>query len=319
MMSAAFASTSRPRTRWRNVLVIRSGSVVVPIVTSRVSTAANRDATQLRYRNGVVAANTNSRLGHFIGCGTQGDRRAGRRLARAHRAEDRRHGETDRRRGVVVLRRLRVPVAAIAVEEMGLRLAKGDLAGLGLRRNRHVFSVHPLRLVPSGIADRQRQHVVALEWLGKVDDQTVLIADADVQQPPVSIAAHGTHDQAIGQSQGERAERIRAHAHAEPRAALHPEAIGRECRVDVVVEHVDFCAVILVEERPARGQLGLRRVDRQIAPPGAVKHADVFLVAGVVRVGQRAVLPRADFHQKVAEGRNQRPRVAAEIGQVHAE
>ncbi len=78
---------------------MRNGTVVSPTVRSRVSTALNRETTQLRYRNGVVATNTNSRRGGCLGGAPRNvtGEPAGR-LSGAHGAEGRWHGEADGRR-----------------------------------------------------------------------------------------------------------------------------------------------------------------------------------------------------------------------------
>ena len=55
----------------------------------------------------------------------------------------------------------------------------------------------------------------------------------------------------LGEAQRQRAQHVRLDANPHPRAAFHPLALGRERRVDVVVEHVVVDEVVFVEEAAA--------------------------------------------------------------------
>ena len=89
---------------------------------------------------------------------------------------------------VVGDRRLRIPVAAAAVQEarLGLnqhRLVVRPAAPAGPARAAERFAVRRLRLEPAGVGDRQRQLAVAQQRRRQVDDERVLVPHADAEQP----------------------------------------------------------------------------------------------------------------------------------------
>ncbi len=55
---------------------------------------------------------------------------------------------------------------------------------------------------------------------------------------------------------------------------------------------------------------------RDVAPPLAIEHRDVLGLVARARVGEAAESPRADLGDQIARRRDERPAVAAEIGQI---
>ena len=125
--------------------------------------------------------------------------------------------------------------------------------------------------------------------------------------------------QRFRKAQREHAHHVRLHAHAHPRAAFHPLAIGIERRVDVVVEHVVVDEIVFIEEAAAALQLLLRGVRGDVALALAREHRDVFRLAARSRIGQVVEPARAHFRDEVARLRQQRPHFAAQVAQVEVE
>ena len=114
-----------------------------------------------------------------------------------------------------------------------------------------------------------------------------------------------------------------ADAHRQPHlgAALDLLAIGIDGRADRVVRDVVVGFVVLAElARAARLQAVRRGVDGDVAPARALEQRDVLGLAAGAHVGERAEAALgADLGEEVADRRNQRPALAAQVGELDAE
>ena len=119
-----------------------------------------------------------------------------------------------RRRRVVADRRLRIPVAAVAVEEARLRREHHRLI-VGCRRAALARAARASRDRASAArAGRRRRssasaRVSLQQRRRQVDDERVLVLHADAEQPAVLVADDRLDDQRVGEPQRQRAERGR--------------------------------------------------------------------------------------------------------------
>ena len=90
------------------------------------------------------------------------------------------------------------------------------------------------------------------------------------------------------------------------RFPVDPFAPRIEARIDVVVDDVEVDLVVFVEERAARRELFLRRIDRDRPAARAIEEADVLGVVHRLHVGEvRAV--GVHLGDEIAELRDHRP------------
>ena len=226
------------------------------------------------------------------------------------------------RRRVVADRRLRIPEAAAAVQEA--RLGGDHRRGSSACRcspvaQRERLAVRRLRLEPAGVGDRQRQLAVARQRRRQVDDQRVLVLDADAEQPAVLVADDRLHDQRSASRNVSVPSTAERHLQVHARAAVDPLPLRRRRDVDVVVEDVVVDEVVFVVERPALRQLRLRRVERDVVVALAVEQRDV-LGLGRPTARRSACRSAASASRRESRpGRQQRPRIAAEIAEIDDE
>ena len=286
-----------------------------------VVTGLNRLMTHAKYRAGLSDSNRNILRGRLPGAtgpgtGAQGpDRRAARQ-----RIELRRHDDPDFRGRVIGDRALRVPIAAVAVHPLRLEPdLNGLLVLLVLLVDGDGFSFDHLRLYSAAVVHLQPDFGISDERSRQVDDDAVLADDAEVKQSAELRREDAADRQRLGQPQRERRERERADSDPDRRAAVEPEPIGIERRLDLVVEDVVLGAVVFVVEPAARGELFGGGVNRDVAPAPPIEERDVLRVLARAGVGQAAELARADFRNEVAGRRRQRPAFATEVGEVEVQ
>ena len=128
-----------------------------------------------------------------------------------------------------------------------------------------------LRLQPAGVGDRQGELVVAEHQRGQIDDNAVLIADAQARKAAEAIADDRLDDQGLGQPECQGANRVALHAHLKPRVSIDPLSIGRERHLDVVIKDVERGKVVLVVGAPPARQLFLRGVHADVLSPFTVE------------------------------------------------
>ena len=222
---------------------------------------------------------------------------------------------------VVGDRRLRIPVAAIAVEEARLGGVGELLVDRRVLLHRDRFTIRRRTRQAAAVGDRERDRRAADERPGQVDEHAVLAADAQREQPSHAFADDAVHVQRFGQLEGERADRGGAHRQAHLGAALDLLAIGIDGRADRVVRDVVVGFVVLAElARAARLQALRRGVDGDVAAPRALEQRDVLGLAAGAHVGERAEAALgADFGEEVADRRDERPALAAQVGELDAE
>ena len=225
-----------------------------------------------------------------------------------------RDGDADVGGRVIGDDRLRVPVAAVAVE-------KTPLEGRGDRLRRRLPNLDRLaverlwRQRPS--ADDVDPHLGrARQPRRQVDDQAVLADHAQVKKAAEFGRVHAAHHERFGEPEGQRADAVVAHLDLQPDVAVDQSAVRRNLRVDVVRQHVVVGQVVLVVEAAALRQLRRGGVDGNVAAPPAIEHGDVFRVATRARIRQRAEPLRADLRDQVAGRRQERPAIAAEVAEI---
>src|SRR5262245_28964318 len=99
------------------------------------------------------------------------------------------NGQSETYGGVVRDGSLRIPIAPVAVQEAAFWLQQWDL--FGRRRLSSLsdgFVIFPLRLQPACVSDGERKVIVAQDRGRQIDENRVLIADANPEKPAKSIA-----------------------------------------------------------------------------------------------------------------------------------
>ena len=89
--------------------------------------------------------------------------------------------------------------------------------------------------------------VVPQKHRRQIDDDEVLIANADREQPAELAADDRLHGERVGQPQRHRVDGRREHADLQARAPLDPQAIRRHIHIEVVAEDVVAGEIVLVE------------------------------------------------------------------------
>ena len=122
--------------------------------------------------------------------------------------------------------------------------------------------------------------------------------------------------QRIGKLQRQRSELEGPYPDPHSGPALEPQAIRVDGDLDVVIEDVVIEQIVLVVEASPRGELLLRRVQRDVVVPAAIEEADVLgLVAGF-GIGECVVAARSHFGDEIPGLRQQRPGVAAQVAEI---
>ena len=155
-------------------------------------------------------------------------------------------------------------MAAIAVEEAALCGHHRQIVGAELpdlrARDGDGLAVRRLGLEPAVVGDRQRDHRVAQHQRRQIDDQQLLILDADPEQASVFGADDRFDHERIGEAKAERADAVCADFQPQRRAAVDPQPLGRDGDVDVVVQHVVVDEIVFGVEPAALRQAIARRV-----------------------------------------------------------
>ena len=249
-------------------------------------------------------------------------RRRGRRAldAARHDVELRRDGDAKPADGVVGDRVLRIPVAPIAVDV--LRFDRDvDLFLLGVRLliEDDALALDLLRLQPPAVDHREADDAIPLDRRRQVHEHAVLADDAKVEEPAVVAGHDAAHGERFGEPQGQCREREGPHPDLERRGSLDPHPIRRKGHLDVLTQDVVVDELVLAVEAPARSQLLRRGVDGDVPPPPSIEQRDVFRVLRRAGIGQAAEPPRPHFGEEIADRRNQRPAIAAQVAQVEVE
>ena len=257
---------------------------------------------------------------------------AGRGAAR-HDAPPWRDRQIEGRRGVVGDQRLRIPVAAVAVDVAGLSEAEQRLELEEDALPPDPVLVELLRREVAFVGHRHRELGAAGDLLGQVDHEVALPVHPEEEQGAELVRGDRAHRELVGQAQAERRDRQPLHPRREAGGAddaaldelaprprpLLGEAQGLERRADLVVEDVERHRVVVAEVASPGRPLPGRRVQRDDAVGFALEEGDVLRLPDRLHVGQGAVVLGADLREKIAASRREGPDAVADVRQVQGE
>ncbi len=209
---------------------------------------------------------------------------------------------------------LRVPSRSPGVDVARQRLDREEF----VLRHAERFALGRNRRQPSAVGELQIHQLVGLQRLRQVDDDVVLAAHPQAHQVTMPPAGDRSHGERLGKVQDKGRGRAVARGQEQRGPAFNPFPAWIEAGVDVVVDDVEVGRVVFVEERPARGQLFLRRVNGDGPGARTIEEPDVFRIAHRFHVGE---VPAVGVHlgNEIAELRNHRPPVAAQVRELDAE
>ena len=241
--------------------------------------------------------------------------------------------EVEGRRGVVGDQRLRVPVAAVAVDVAGLAEPEQRL-----ELEQHALPPDPvlvevLRREDALVGHGHRELGAPGDLLGQVDHEVVPSVHPEEEQGAELGGGDRPHRELVGETQAERRDRQPLHPRREAGGAgdaalgelapgprpLLGEAQGLERRVDLVVEDIERHRVVVSEIASPGRPLPGGRVQRDDAVGFPLEQRDVLRLPERLRVGQGAVVLGADLGEEIAAARRERPDPVADVRQIEGE
>ena len=188
------------------------------------------------------------------------DRRRPLRRAAGDDVEFARHRDRQLRRGVVGHRRLRIPVAAVAVGELRLQRNQDRRRPDAILLDGDRFAIDALRRQPPAVGDRRARCRCCATTVAGNPTSTLFWPTTRrcSRRPNCGDVTLRTTSGSASRSVTSRSTRLRVRS-VSLAVPSTQQPIRGERRLDVVARHVVLDALVFAEEAAARGELGVRR------------------------------------------------------------